>query len=88
MTSYAIVKVHDGVYLPTPRPVTLPAMRPGDSVRVTMYDDGGFDVVPLAAEDFLNTDAIDGDLYDANGERVWSGGGLLVRVDAEQENDR
>jgi hypothetical protein len=47
MTRYVIAKVHDGVYLPTPRPVTLPDMQPGDSVRVTMRDDGGFDVVPV-----------------------------------------
>lgn len=27
--------------------IDLPAMQPGDSVRVTMTDDGTFDVVPL-----------------------------------------
>lgn len=52
MSRYVIAKVHDGVYLPTPQPVDLPPMQPGDSVRVTLRDDGGFDVAPLKSVPF------------------------------------
>lgn len=52
--------------------IDLPAMQPGDSVRVTMTDDGDFDVVPLVQSAAAK---------DAWGAEMWVDA-------PEQENDR
>lgn len=46
MTRYVITERSDEFDFWDPV-VDLPAMQPGDSVRVTLCDDGGFEVVPL-----------------------------------------
>ncbi len=54
----------------------LPAMQPGDSVRVTMQEDGTFGVVPM-----LRLVLLDGIAHPLS-RRLW------VDADSEQENDR